>query len=240
MENKKHPGKNLEQHRFLFFQIGLIASLIVVIVIMSWTKTSTGDILNRTAGEEYVEEQIDIMSTFRQEKKKVLAVQQPAPDPSPEPIPEPNPPTPDPVIPIPGVDPFIEPGGDPWGEPLEPELPVNILLCEKGPVFPGCEGIADKDDLKACFNEQIMKYVSAHVNYPVYAKEYGIQGKVYVNFIIEKNGTISQVNVVRSVDKHLDAEAIRVIRSIPRMEPAKQRGKAVRMTMTMPINFVLN
>jgi protein TonB len=68
------------------------------------------------------------------------------------------------------------------------------------------------------------------------ARQMGISGKIFVNFVIEKDGSISNVTVARGVDKSLDDEAVRVIKKLPKMQPAKQRGKPVRMQFTMPIN----
>jgi protein TonB len=67
----------------------------------------------------------------------------------------------------------------------------------------------------------------------------GIQGKVYVSFFIEKDGTISDVNVIRGVHKSLDKEAIRVVKSIPKLKPGLQKGKKVKVKYTLPINFRL-
>ncbi|MGB0175696.1 MAG: energy transducer TonB, partial [Owenweeksia sp.] len=71
------------------------------------------------------------------------------------------------------------------------------------------------------------------------ARQMGIQGRVYVDFVIERNGSISNVTVVRGVDPLLDDEAVRVIKSLPKFQPAKQRGKPVRMRFTMPFNLRL-
>ena len=84
-----------------------------------------------------------------------------------------------------------------------------------------------------------MALVSRNVAYPKKARQLNIQGKVYVRFIIEKDGYVSNVEVARSADPELDAEAARVIRMLPRMEPAKVNGKPVRIRYTIPINFRL-
>ena len=76
--------------------------------------------------------------------------------------------------------------------------------------------------------------------YPPMAKEYNITGKVYVRFVVDKSGSVTNVEVVRGVDKSLDAEAVRVIKSLPKYKPGKQRGKAVKVMFTVPINFTLN
>lgn len=77
------------------------------------------------------------------------------------------------------------------------------------------------------------------VKYPMIAQENNIQGKVFVQFVIEKDGSVSDVKVARSVDPSLDKEAIRVVKAMPKWKPGKQRGKPVRVSYTVPINFQL-
>ena len=86
----------------------------------------------------------------------------------------------------------------------------------------------------------LMKYIQNNVKYPPIAKEYNITGKVFVSFIVDKSGSVSDVKIARGVDKSLDAEALRVVKSLPKYKPGKQRGKAVRVMFTIPINFTLN
>jgi len=85
----------------------------------------------------------------------------------------------------------------------------------------------------------LRKYLSTSVKYPRDATEKGMQGKVYVNFIVEKDGSITNITIVKGVYLSLDLESLRVIRSMPNWIPARQKGKAVRVTYTIPINFVL-
>ena len=89
-------------------------------------------------------------------------------------------------------------------------------------------------------NLGLMKYIQKNVKYPPIAKQYNITGKVYVSFIVEKSGYVSNVKIVRGVDKNLDAEAVRVVNSLPKYKPGKQRGKPARVMFTIPINFTLN
>ena len=119
-----------------------------------------------------------------------------------------------------------------------------FMVVESPPEFPCLDfgyysenGVYIKRDY--CGYEGLAKYVSENIIYPAIAKEYNIQGKVYVQFIIEKNGKVSNVKVVRGVDKNLDKEAVRVIKSSPDWKPGIQRGKAVRVYFTVPINFQL-
>ncbi len=88
-------------------------------------------------------------------------------------------------------------------------------------------------------NTEFRKYVASNMKYPEIAAENGIQGKVFVQFVIEPDGRISNVRVIRGVDPSLDKEAMRVIESSPKWNPGKQRGKPVRVSYTFPITFML-
>ena len=76
-----------------------------------------------------------------------------------------------------------------------------------------------------CGEEGLMMYISNNVKYPQIAKEYGIEGKVFVEFVVDKDGSVTDVKILRGVDKNLDAEALRVIRSLPKYKPGMQRGE---------------
>lgn len=82
-------------------------------------------------------------------------------------------------------------------------------------------------------------YIVKKVKYPAKAKQKGIQGRVYVGFTIEKDGSVADVSTLRGVDPLLDQEAERVIRSMPKWSPGTQDGKPVRVVFTIPINFTL-
>ena len=115
----------------------------------------------------------------------------------------------------------------------------NFAVVENKPVFPGCEKFATEDERFNCFNQNIMKHIGKNFKFPEMARQMGIQGRVFVNFVIEKDGSISNVIVARGVDELLDKEAIRVVKTLPKFKPAKQRGKPVRMQYTVPINAKL-
>jgi protein TonB len=116
---------------------------------------------------------------------------------------------------------------------------LSFAVVESVPVFPGCESAKTNDEKKACFQKELLKYVSKNFNFPEMARQMGISGKVYINFVIEKDGSISGVTVARGVDKMLDDEAVRVVKSLPKMTPAQQRGKPARMSFMLPINAKL-
>jgi protein TonB len=101
-----------------------------------------------------------------------------------------------------------------------------FVIVEQMPEFPG-------GDLA------LRKFLANSVKYPAIAIENAIQGKVFVNFVVDKNGSISNVSIARGVDPSIDKEAIRVVKSMPKWIPGKQGGQAVRVSYTVPINFVL-
>ena len=100
---------------------------------------------------------------------------------------------------------------------------VDFLPSEDMPIFPG----------------NVQKWIAKNVKYPMIATEMGIEGKVFVQFVVEKDGSVSNIRVVRGVDASLDKEAVRVISEMPKWKPGKQRGKAVRVSYTLPIAFKL-
>jgi protein TonB len=85
----------------------------------------------------------------------------------------------------------------------------------------------------------LRKYIANSIKYPVIAQENGIQGKVFVTFVVDKDGSITQAKVVRGVDPSLDKEALRVVNSLPKWVPGRQRGNPVKVSYTVPISFVL-
>ncbi|MBR2234250.1 MAG: energy transducer TonB [Prevotella sp.] len=99
-------------------------------------------------------------------------------------------------------------------------------VVEQMPQFPGGDAA-------------LMQYLSSHIKYPVVAEENGIQGRVVCTFVVERNGSITDVRVVKSVDPSLDKEAVRVIKSMPNWIPGKQNGSAVRVKYTVPVTFRL-
>jgi len=102
----------------------------------------------------------------------------------------------------------------------------TFVVVENQPEFPGG-------------NEALMKFISENVQYPIEAQEKGIQGKVICNFVVMKDGSITDVNVVRGVDPLLDAEAVRLLQSMPAWKPGTQRGQAVNVRYTLPVVFRL-
>lgn len=109
-------------------------------------------------------------------------------------------------------------------------------VVETAPRFEGCAEEAEAD-AHACSNKNLITFLSEKVVYPKKAKNKGIQGKVIVSFVIEKDGSVSTTKVLRGVHKSLDNEARRVVNEMPKWTPGTQRGKAVRVQYTLPIIF---
>ena len=86
----------------------------------------------------------------------------------------------------------------------------------------------------------MLKYIMENIKYPEQAMKKGIQGRVVVSFIVEKDGRVSNVRLLRSVESSLDKEAVRVVKSMPKWSPGKQNGKPVRVRFNVPVMFKLN
>jgi periplasmic protein TonB len=119
----------------------------------------------------------------------------------------------------------------------EEDVDIPFAVIEDVPIFPGCEGVA-KSERRNCFQEKMNKDIRKNFRYPKIAQEMGIQGRVYVNFIISKDGSITNIRM-RGPDKNLEKEAERIISKLPKMTPGKQRGRAVRVPFSIPIIFRL-
>jgi protein TonB len=117
------------------------------------------------------------------------------------------------------------------------DIDVPFAVIEDVPIFPGCESVA-KSQRRACFQDKINQHIRRNFRYPEIAQEMGIQGRVYVNFIIAKDGSITNIRM-RGPDKNLENEAQRIISRLPQMTPGKQRGRAVRVPFSIPITFRL-
>jgi protein TonB len=224
MEAKKTPKADLENKKSIFFQIGLILALAVVLFafeLKSYDKV-TIDLATR-AVDDTPEEIIPIT-----EQK----------------IKPPPPPPPKQVTQIKIVEDDVEVEDDldidveaddetvveeyiPPVEEDEEILEAEIFtVVESMPSFPGGMG-------------ELMKYLSENIKYPPLAKESGIQGRVFINFVVEPNGSISNVKVLRGIGGGCDEEAVRVVEKMPKWSPGKQRGKPVRVSYNLPVKFTL-
>ncbi len=236
MLEKKNPKKDLERKRSTFLLIGLAVALGVCLISINhkFYEPKTLMDLGELQVEDIDEEEITITE---QEKKP----------------PPPPPPPPPPVITVVEDDEVIEEELEILDveadeedeveiiEEIDEEVDeiINFAAVEDKPIFPGCEGVP-KEQRVACFNQKMFKEISKNFEYPAMAKEMNIQEKVYVEFVIGKDGKISNARIVKGSDPDLKKEALRLVNLLPALQPAKQRGKPVRIKYTVPIKFKLN
>lgn len=228
MERKKTEKADLESKKGLFFQIGLVTVLILLYVAFEWT---TQDVRVGPIGEleqEIIEEEL-VPITRREEPP-------PPPPPAPEPSEEFEIVEDDVEI----EDEFIIEDAetrairddfrirvDEGIEEEEEEEDQIFHLVEDMPTFQGEE------------YQTFTRWIADNLRYPQTAVEAGIQGTVILQFVVEQDGNVSNVEVIRGVDRSLDQEAVRVIEASPTWEPGRQRDEPVRVSFTFPINFVL-
>ena len=225
MQVKKSENASLEKDKLVYVLMGLVFTLSLVYVALEWTEREVTK-YEVTDTEFLFEEEVEIQQTTQ------------------ETPPPPPPPAVQEVEVLNVVEDNVETESievnaeddkaeevviaAPVEAPVEEEEEeVVFVVVESMPEFPGGQ-------------QALFKYLSENVKYPVIAQENGIQGRVICQFVVNKDGSIVDVEVVRSGgDPSLDKEAVRVIKSMPKWKPGKQRGKAVRVKYTVPVNFKL-
>ena len=225
MQLKKSPKASLEDKKFTYVLIGLAFVLSICYVALEWTEKEVK--VHTVADTDFlIEEEVEIQQTQQD-------VTPPPPPPQVQEVEVLN------VVEdekeVEDIDIQTEDDKDvevviaaPVETPVEEEEEeVIFMVVETMPEFPGGQ-------------QALFKYLSENVKYPVIAQENGIQGRVICQFVVNKDGSIVDVEVVRSGgDASLDKEAVRVIKSMPKWKPGKQRGKAVRVKYTVPVSFRL-
>jgi len=230
MEVKKYKKSNLQYYKTIFFLGGLNIALLVCLVLINWQSTFQYD-TKITGDSGPAVEQEEIPMTQQEEQKPEMA-----PPEAPKIISRIN--LVDRQVNLDAdFDPFnteLNEGAavDPYeyNEPTaeaEVEEEEVLFIADEMPSFRG-------GDLNA-----FRQYIKENTRYPEAAAEVGIQGKVQVSFVIETDGSVGRVRVIRSVDPILDKEAIRVVKSSPKWTPGKQRGKPARVGYTIPVVFFL-
>lgn len=227
MELKKTPKADLENKKVLFFEIGVVLALALTFVGFEWKSYDKQKDLSGLIEKVNIEE--EIIPITRQEIK----------------VAPPPPPAPTTVLNIVDnstevttdlninseadentvVEEYTAPVVEQKEEQNVEELEIFTVV-EENPGFPGGE-------------EGRYKFLQENLKYPQIAKESGISGKVFVQFVVERNGSITDIKVIKGIGGGCDEEAIRVVKAMPKWTPGKQRGKAVRTQFIMPLNFVL-
>ena len=227
MEVKKNPNVSLEKGRSTLMLAGLVTVLGLLLVAFNWN-SSTGSVEDLGQVMEVNMEE-EMIQTQRQEK-----VEPPPPPPPKKKVIEEltvvdNEEELDDELDIDteaDEETMIEQTDIMIEEEVEEEEPEIFMVVEQMPEFPGGQA-------------ELFKYISQNIKYPPIAKENGIQGKVFIQFVVGKDGSINNVTVLRGVDPSLDKEAVRVVKNMPKWKPGKQRGKPVYVRYQVPINFKL-
>ncbi|MCB9195379.1 MAG: energy transducer TonB [Flavobacteriales bacterium] len=235
MENKKSEKVNLENKRVSILLLGMVCATSTVLMSFEYANfelNNQQDLVGLTNSNEediWVMEDIkmELSSAPQQELPKVIEYVEPTPIEPIDPI--------DPGDPIDPIDPWVLPlPGDGFGEgfgqervlvidSIEPVLPVADVM----PEFPG--GL-----------EEMYKFMAKNIKYPEGCKSNGIQGKTYVQFTVEKDGSITDVSIAQSKHKLFSLESERVVNLMPKWTPGKVNGKPVRVRYTLPVNYILD
>ncbi|MFO7933600.1 MAG: energy transducer TonB [Bacteroidales bacterium] len=227
MEQKKSEKVDLEKRKGMYLEIGLVVALSLILIGFEWTARDQ----DRDTSEMVQEIQ------FEDEMMQITRREEPKPEP------EPEQPKVAEVLDIVDDDVEIDDEFDFDMEATkdteydfttitddeeEIEEEEVFYIVEDMPTFNGGDPATE-----------FRKYIAQNLRYPEIAAENGISGRVIVQFAVDKTGQVVDAVVVRSVDPALDKEAIRVVMSSPKWTPGRQRGKAVKVLFTFPINFVL-
>jgi len=224
MNQFKKTTKKSEKRRGIYFQIGLIIAGGLTLVAFEWTSPINISDLPTTYDTDEIE--IDfpiIMPEVKIDRPEVKPIVQPKKseiikivknifEPEPEPSPEPTPELTFDPDEYKLVEKFVE--------------PKVFTIVEEMPEFEG--------GLKRMF-----KYLGANLKYPIRERNAGIQGTVYLEFVIGEKGEIKKIKILRGVNEAIDKEAIRVLKAMPKWKPGKQHGKAVNVKYNLPISFQL-
>ena len=225
MEEKKSPKANLENKKVMFTQIGLIISLLIAWMAFehkSYDKREIDPSLLRQT--EVVEE--EMVEITKQE------------EPKPQPVEVPKQTTQLEIVEDDVEVEDIEINAEvDQTEVIDDYVPVEVVeeevveqeifqIVEEMPAYPGGD-------------QKLMEFIAKGIKYPQIARETGIQGRVFVGFVVEPDGSISNVKLLRGIGGGCDEEAMRVIKSLPKWKPGKQRGKAVRVSYQIPVLFKL-
>ena len=225
MEEKKSPRANLENKKLMFIQIGMVISLLVAWLAFEHKSYDKREIDPSLLNREVVVDE-EMVEITKQEEQKPQPVEMPKQTTQLEIVQD------DVEVEDIEINAEVE-QNEVIEEYIAPEVVEDDVveqeifkIVEEMPSFPGGEA-------------KLMEFVGKNIKYPQIARETGIQGRVFVNFVVEPDGSVSNVSVLRGIGGGCDEEAMRVVKSMPKWKPGKQRGKAVRVQYMLPVNFRL-
>ncbi len=225
MDLKKSHKADLENKKFIFRQIGLIVALAAMLVAFEW-KSYEREISD--LGQRQVEDIPEEIIPITEQKVK-----------------PPPPPPPKQVVKINVVEDDVDVDDE---IDIDVEADENTEVEEYIPVEQEDEESADEQQIFMVVEampefpggmNELNKYLAENIKYPQMAKESGIQGRVFVTFVVERDGRVTDVRVLRGIGGGCDEEAVRVVKNMPKWTPGKQRGKPVRVQFNLPVKFTL-
>lgn len=249
-EQNKYPEVDVLRHSDTYFYLGLMLTLGIMVVLFNWTSYETK--IETSAFVHMIDEEITIEPPRTKE--------QPPPPPPPPIIQE----VPEEFLtdaedvefldqsleveteifaPI-AEQPKKKVAPPPPPPPPEPEIEEIFKIVEEMPRFPGCEDMgSDKVTLNECASKKLYAFLYKHIEYPPIARENSVDGMVVIQFVVEKDGTVTETKIVRDIGGGCGLEALRVINLMNDMPerwiPGKQRGKPVRVMFSLPVRFKL-
>lgn len=223
MELKKKPSADLGRKSGLFFNIGLVITLLLVITAFEWRFYDNQNLVDLGEADVKFEDIMDIPPT-EQLPPPPPKVQQPE------------------VVEVPDEEEIEQEIEFDLDIEATEETVIEEIVFKDEPVEEVAEEIftivedqpAPKGGMPAFY-----EYVKKELKYPAQARRMGIEGKVYVQFVVDKDGSITEVTAIKGIGAGCDEEAVRVLQGAPKWAPGKQRGRAVKVRMILPITFKL-
>ncbi len=221
MELKKNPNVDYRKKYVLFFNIGLVLSLSLVITAFEWESVERMSVVD--FGTTTITDEILMVP---------ITEQKPPPKPKPKQIT---------LIEVPD-DKEI----DVDDVPFSIDIANDDVIEDIAFVAPPDEKVEEVHDFVETMPSfeggisEFYKFVSGHLKYPAKARRMQIEGKVFVHFVVDKDGSLSDIKVVRGIGGGCDDEVLRIVSMSPKWNPGKQRGRPVRVRMMLPISFRLN
>lgn len=242
METRKHPETDINKQSPLYLALGLVMACGLILMAFEWR-----------AFTETVKEMLFIPEQNEMVREEIINYVPPPPQ---QTAYVPPPPTVVEVIrlveDVEDVETEIEfeaetveiiehsaPGTTGFGDATESTTDEIFMVVEDMPRFKGCENAKTPQEADACFQRELAKFLQRELVYPPAAKQAGQQGKVYVYFVVDKDGSVTDVKAVRDFGYGSGVAAENVIKKLPKFTPGKQRGRPVKVQYTLPINFTL-
>lgn len=240
MQNKKSKKADLESKRSMFFLTGLAVAIFLAITVIQIESTYSVPKLKEqkkaladetftriTRAPEPEKHQQEQQKVHKIDPSEIFKIVDNLTDDQPQlSVQKPN---------------FNDDPMEEIGMEDEPDIPTMAIVSVQEVAVPmSCVDLVGREDRMNCLNEWVQQFVYANATYPEISKKWGEEDKVYVSFVIDENGDVGSVELVRGDYEKLNEEALRVVQKMPRFSPAKHQGRKVKMLMRIPVNFKLN